>query len=291
MKFVPTNLGRSFHRTALQFKKNSPGLMFGLGVAGAVTSTVLACRATLKLPDMLDEFKTDIEGVKSLSHHDQSKAYPVQEYKKDLAYAYGINTMRIVRLYAPAVIVGGSSIALLTGSHVALTRRNAALTAAYSAVQLSYDAYRERVRDEYGEEKELDLYHATRIEKMMVDDKVEEVRVADPTKWSPYARFFDEGSRNWVKHPELNLMFIRCQQNYANDLLQARGHVFLNEVYDMLGIDRSQAGQVVGWVIGDNGDNYIDFGLYQASSSRFVNGWERNVLLDFNVDGVIYNKI
>jgi hypothetical protein len=111
----------------------------------------------------------------------------------------------------------------------------------------------------------------------------------DPNKWSPYARFFDEGSPEWKKNSELNRLYVQCQQNYANNLLRARGHVFLNEVYDMLGIDRSQAGSVVGWVIGTDGDNYVDFGLQRAFSSGLIG--ERNILLDFNVDGVIYDKI
>jgi hypothetical protein len=87
-------------------------------------------------------------------------------------------------------------------------------------------------------------------------------------------------------------MFIRSQQNYANDLLNARGHVFLNEVYDMLGIERTSAGAVVGWVRG-NGDNEIDFGVLNDlhSGQRFINGDERSVLLDFNVDGVVYDLI
>lgn len=108
---------------------------------------------------------------------------------------------------------------------------------------------------------------------------------------SPYARFFDEASANWVKDPEINHIFVQCQQNFANNLLIARGHLFLNEVYDMLGIDRSSAGQVVGWVISGDGDNFVDFGMFEAHSARFVNGYERSILLDFNVDGVVVDKI
>ena len=119
-----------------------------------------------------------------------------------------------------------------------------------------------------------------------------QVLVDDPNGLSVYARFFDEGCEQWSKNPEYNLMFLRSQQNYYNDMLKSRGHVFLNEVYDALGIPRTQAGAVVGWMISDNGDNFIDFGVFDGDRPRardFVNGYERSILLDFNVDGVIYD--
>jgi hypothetical protein len=168
-----------------------------------------------------------------------------------------------------------------------LTRRNSALMAAYAAVQKAYDDYRERVINEVGREKELDLHHAATVQ--LVDK--DEVRIVDPNKFSPYAKFFDEYCERWEKDPELNRIYITCQQNYANNILHARGHLFLNEVYDMLGIPRTKAGAVVGWVVGKDGDNYVDFGMYEARSENFINGAERSILLDFNVDGVIYDKL
>lgn len=266
-------------------RKQSPNIAFVGGIVGILGASFLACKATLKLEDTLEEISSDIKGAKSLN---EQETYPVEEYRKDVMYAYGKASMQIVKLYGPAVILGGASIGLLTGSHVQLTRRNSALMAAYATLQKAYDDYRDRVRAELGEEKELDLYHAaTREEVKGEEDKV----TADPNQWSPYARFFDEGSRHWEKSPELNRIYIQCQQNYANDLLRSRGHVFLNEVYDMLDIDRTKAGQVVGWVIGKDGDNYVDFGIYRAFNALFVNGRECSILLDFNVDGVIYDKI
>ena len=121
---------------------------------------------------------------------------------------------------------------------------------------------------------------------------------------SEYARFFDEAtSTEHHKDAEYNLMFLRRQQDYANEVLKSRGHLFLNEVYDMLGIPRTKAGQVVGWIYNEdnpNGDNYVDFGIYDLSNLSdsqkerkiaFVNGHECNILLDFNVDGPIYDLI
>jgi len=292
MKLIPNTISRTLSRQLLKVQKQSPHILFAAGVVGVIGGTVLACRATLKLGPVLDEFKADLDGVKKdLGSKPETHEYNGNDYRKDIAYVYIRDTAKIAKLYAPAIVVGGASIAALTGSHVTLTRRNAGLTAAFTAVSTAYAEYRERVKDEVGEKRELELYHAARVEQYVEGGKTHALYLADPNRWSPYARFFEESNRNWQKNPELNLIFINCQQKYANHLLQARGHIFLNEVYDMLGIEHSSAGAVVGWVIGDKGDNYIDFGIYEAANAAFVNNWEPTVILDFNVDGVIYDRI
>jgi hypothetical protein len=301
MKSILKKVNFSFSRNLLHVKKQSPHIFFGIGVVGMVTSTVLACRATLKLSETLDDIHTDVENVKALKNEaidslahdskvvDLQQVYSDEQYKKDMVYVYSKATVRISKLYGPSVVIGAISIAALTGSHVQLTRRNTALMAAYAAVQKAYDDYRDRVREELGSEKELDIYHAAKTE---VDDNGEEQKVVDPNKMSVYSKFFDEYSDCWAKDPELNRIYITCQQQYANDLLRSRGHVFLNEVYDTLGIERTREGAVVGWIRDSkDGDNFIDFGMYEARNAAFINGVERSVLLDFNVDGVIYDKI
>lgn len=292
-KFIPNAVTRKVMRQVLIAKKNSPHIFFVAGVAGVVTSTVLACRATLKLSDTVDELAIEVSVVKDMEASLPEEEYSKRNYHKDMAQVYGTATFEIAKLYGPAVILGGLSIAALTGSHVALTRRNAALTAAYATLHSAYEAYRERIVQEVGPERELDLYHGAITEKVKTEEgKTELVKVVDPNKMSPYARFFDEFSPNWTKNAEYNKIFVQCQQEYFNQLLQVRGHVFLNEVYDALGIPRTSAGQVVGWttMVG-NGDGYIDFGIFEARNARFVEAWERSVLLDFNVDGVIFKLI
>lgn len=292
MKLIPANLTQKIGRQILLMKKESPRALFAVGIVGTITSTVLACRATLKLEEALAEMENDIKQVKARADLIPDEGYTSSNHNVDMAYTYAKGSMRIVKLYAPSIIIGGAAIGALTGSHITLARRNAALTAAYSALQVSFDAYRDRVREQLGEDQERNLYHAAFLEKMTDSDGKElEVMKVDPNRWSPYARFFDEYNPNWVKSAEQNKMFVQCQQNYLNHLLGARGHVFLNEAYDQLGIKRSKAGQMVGWVIGDQGDNFIDFGIFEAYNSQFVNGGERSIILDFNVDGVIYDKI
>jgi hypothetical protein len=292
VKALPQSVTRTASRQALVLRKQSPHILFVAGIGGIIASTVLACRATLKLNDTLDEIQLDMKNVKELKHMSMADGtYVIEDWRRDTAYVYTKGTFKLIKLYGVPAVVGVISISMLTGSHIQLARRNTALMAAYAAVQKAYDDYRERVRNELGAEKELDIYHAVEPPCDQDAELGPGEKVVDPNKWSAYARFFDEHSRHWEKTPEHNRLFVQCQQNYANNLLQARGHLFLNEVYDMLDIPRSTAGQVVGWVIGDEGDNYVDFGIFEAANSSFVNGWERSILLDFNVDGVIYDKI
>jgi hypothetical protein len=294
MKFVSSAITRKFARSALLAQKNSPGVLFGAGVVGMTASTVLACRATLKMDKVVEEAKDKMKVARTLDHPEYSDL----DRQRDLTLIRYQTTVKIVRLYAPAIIVGGVSIAALSKSHSILNKRNAALTAAYAALDKGFNEYRSRVIAKYGEEEDRDLRYGTR-QVATTDSETGErkliTRVA-PGDPSIYARFFDENSPSWNREPEYNLFFIKCQQNYANDLLHSRGHLFLNEVYGMLGIPHSKAGAVVGWILTPEGhtDNYVNFGVFEGKTEQardFVNGFEGSILLDFNVDGVIFDKI
>ncbi len=295
MKFIPNAVTRTAARQILVARKHSPHILFVAGVAGVVTSTVLACRATLKLNDTLDHIEHEVKEAKKEYYNPQvlsHREYTKNHNRKDIAYIYTSGAFDVVKLYAPAVIIGTISVGCLTGSHVTLSRRNAGLTAAYATISKAYDEYRKRVREELGEQRELELYRGDVMLKMKNEEgKDELVAVVDPTKGSPYAKFFDEYNKNWKKNAEANQCLITHVQNYANHILNQRGHVFLNEVYHDLGFDHTTEGAVVGWLKDGNGDGYIDFGMYDAQNVNFMNGFERSIRLDFNVDGVIFDKI
>jgi hypothetical protein len=294
MKFIPEAISRTIAHNTLLVQKGSPKILFGAGVIGMVGSTVLACRATLKMDEIVGEAKDKLDLAKTLEHHDYSE----KDRQRDISLIYFQTSVKVVRAYLPAVVVGGASIAALTYSHNILTRRNIALTAAYGALEKGFNEYRARVIEKYGEEEDRNFRYGTR-EVEIVDPETQKkmlVTRVNPNDPSIYARFFDECSSSWSKEPEYNLFFLKCQQNYANDLLKARGHVFLNEVYDMIGVPRSKAGSVVGWILSRDGktDNFINFGVFDGNTDRardFVNGYEGAILLDFNVDGIIYDKI
>lgn len=290
MSLVPVAVTRTIARNQLLLQKNSPKILFGAGIVGVVGSTVLACRATLKMDDVLSEAAEKIDLANNLDHPEYSEF----DRSKDIKIVRVQTAVKIMRLYGPAIIIGGASIACLTKSHQILSSRNAGLTAAYAALEKGFNEYRARVVAKYGEDEDRDFRYGTREITTGEGKKqktVTRVGLGDP---SIYARFFDVSSASWNKDPEYNLIFLKCQQNYANDLLHARGHVFLNEIYDMLGIPRSKAGAVVGWLLGV-GDDFINFGVFDDSKNTrvrdFVNGFEGSILLDFNVDGVVYDRI
>lgn len=298
-------------RGGLVLKKYSPEILTAAGVIGTVGSTVLACKATLKVEDILDEAKKKSNLINAV--HDGEievdAEYTDKDYSKDLIVNRTQTAVKLIKLYGPAISLGILSItAILGGQHI-LRKRNVAVMAAYKLCEESFNNYRSRVKDELGEEKDRQFYYG--ITEETVKDKVKtkdgktktvtkKVEKAPDHLYSQYARFFDEVNMNWDKSPEQNMYFLKMVQNQMNDKLKARGHVFLNEVYDALGFDRSEAGQLVGWVWDkDNtameaGDGYIDFGIFDGNDyakRAFVNGDERSILLDFNIDGMIYDLI
>jgi hypothetical protein len=294
MSLVPEVVSRTVARNSLLIQKSSPGLLLGVGVVGMVGSTVLACRATLKMYDVLEEQNKQLNTARELEHVDYSE----KDRARDITLIQFQSGVKIAKLYLPAIIVGGLSIYALMSSHNILTKRNVALTAAYSALEKGFNEYRGRVVEKYGEDEDRNLrYGSEEVEILDPEtNKKKKVTRVGPGEPSIYARFFDSTSASWEKIPEYNLFFLQCQQSYANDLLTARGHVFLNEVYDMLGLDRSEAGAVVGWLRSPNGDtdNFINFGVFDGRTEQardFVNGREGAILLDFNVDGIIYDRI
>lgn len=281
---------RSFGKGLLVLRKYSPEILTTLGVAGVVTSAVLASKATLKLEPIVDRLEDGLESVRDLSETSDSAL-------KGRIQVYTRTGLDIAKLYAPAVTLGVGSIACIIGAHGIMRRRNVALIAAYNVLEKGFNSYRQRVIEEFGEEKDRDFRLGIRDEKVKdeVTGKMVTKTSIDPNAVSIYGRWFDQvNSDIWSNHPETNLIRIRAQQAFANQLLQTRGYVFLNEIYESLGMESSSAGQVVGWTIGKDGDNYIDFGLYDFNSEgarRFINGSAPGVFLDFNVDGVIIDKI
>ncbi len=298
-------------RGGVIMKKYSPEILTAAGIIGTVGSTVLACKATLKVEDILDEAKKKSNLINAV--HDGEievdAEYTDKDYSKDLLVNRTQTAVKLIKLYGPAITLGALSItAILGGQHI-LRKRNVAVMAAYKLCEESFANYRARVKDELGEEKDRQFYYG--ITEETVKDKVKskdgktktvttKVEKAPDHLYSQYARFFDEANENWDKSPEQNMYFLKMVQNQMNDKLKARGHVFLNEVYDALGFERSEAGQLVGWVWNkDNtameaGDGYIDFGIFDGNSyakRAFVNGDERSILLDFNIDGMIYDLI
>lgn len=305
---IVNSMTRNLHKVGFKFKKHSPEILVVAGVVGTVASAVMACKATLKVNDILEETKAEIEKVKTVVADEtiSEEKYSEQDAKKDLAIIYAHTGIKFVKLYGPSIILGTLSITGILASNNILRKRNIALAAAYKAIDTGFKEYRSRVVERFGEELDKELRYnvkAKEIKEKVVDENGKEktvkktINVADPNFYSVYARCYDDGCKGWVKDSEYNLMFLRNTQSFMNEKLRAQGYLFLNDVYDALCIPRSKAGQVVGWIYDEknpNGDNFVDFGiydLYKEGSRDFVNGYERTIWLDFNVDGPILDLI
>jgi ribosomal protein S17E len=292
---LPDAFASKMARPMLKFKKVSPQIMFGAGVVGVVGAGVLACRATLHLDDVLVDHQDRVDKINNIASQDEEYAETTQD--KHLAAAKIKLVVGIAKLYAPAAGVAALSIALLTGSHVTLTRRNAAGAAAYATLDQAYKRYRAGVIEKYGTETDDELRHGvTTVEEIVTDEagKTKKVKNKRSGGLSEYAQLFTEGNKNWDSNANNNWFFLNQQQRYWNDRLQTHGHVFLNEILDALGLERTKAGQVVGWIAGEyQRDGYIDFGLGDNPDRvrDFMANGEGNCWIDFNVDGMILDMI
>ena len=309
---IKSMLSNTANKVGFTLKKHAPEILIVTGVIGIVTSAVMACKATTKVNGVLEKAKEDVDKVHESLGKEVSEGVVIteQDVKKGLTHVYLKTGLEFVKLYGPSVALGTLSITSIITSHNVLRKRNVALAAAYAAVDGSFKQYRNNVIERFGQEVDHQLKYNIKtkeVEETTVDENGNEVKTKktvetiDPAytgnMGSPYAKFFDNGNDGWDKDPEVTLMFLRARQNYANDLLKAKGYLFLNDVYDMLDIPRTKAGQVVGWRYNPNnptGDNYVDFGLYNPyneNARRFVNGDEQVILLDFNVDGDIWQDM
>ena len=289
-----------FYKTSFSFKKHAPEILTGVGIAGVVTGTVLACVATTKLEKTLEPHKKELEVI-----HENKENCSEQEYRKNLARAYGKAAWSMAKLYGPSVLVETSAIGCLVGSHKILRNRNAALASAYTTLSSAFDAYKKRVANKLGEEAEKELRYDIQeeeIEEEYVDEKGKQkkrkkaVKTIGEPEVSPYSRFYDQGQSGWSSDASANNVYLSGVQSYFNDRLRLRGYVFLNEVYEYLNYAPIQEGQYLGWYYDPDDEtlhNCIDFGIYDihdVQKRNFVNGVENVVLLDFNIDGNIVDR-
>lgn len=289
-------------KAVMKLKKHSPEILVVAGIAGTVVSAVLACKATTKVAEILDETKgaldTIHEGMETGAINGQE--YTNEDGKKDTVVVYAQTGMKLAKLYGPAIILGTLSITSILASNNILRKRNVALGAAYAAIDKSFKEYRGRVIERFGEQVDTELKYgikAKKFEEIEVDPETgkekkvkKTVMVADPNLQSDYAVYFDSKSRNYETNPDYNRMFLKAQQAFANDKLQTRGHLFLNEVLDDLDLPRTPAGQIVGWTK-DGPDGYVNFRIVEVERETEDGRHEPALLLDFNVEGNIWEKM
>jgi hypothetical protein len=294
MKYVPKNLSRFGHRQVLKLNKNSPTILVVAGVVGLGTTAVMAAMATRKIEPILESHQKrrfELE-VTASDWHTEVK-------QRELFVLYSQTTVELTKLYAPTIAVGTLSTVSVLSGHKILKGRHVATMAAYTGLMEQWRSYRARVEETVGPELEREIYNGAvgRYEEDP-DHKGEyklKAKYDEKLHGSFLQPFFDESNDNWTQDPTANKMFLTGVQAHMNRLLQIRGHVFLFEVYDALGLPRRSETIPTGWLYDNpDGDGYVDFGFMTDPSpqaSLFRNGGERSVRLNFNIDGVIWDKI
>lgn len=301
MKINTKTLRKSFKKAQLTVRKHSPEILMVAGVIGTVAGAVMACKETLELEDVLDECKQ--EKMELEEQYAMCEEYSEDALKKDQVKLTIKQVAKIVKLYAPSVIMEATSIGVIFASNDIMRKRNASMAAAYATLNSMYKRYRQNVIESYGEEVDKDMRFGVKHEKVTeIDEDGNKVKVdarivdLDNTALaiSDYSRFFQMGCKGFDESSgRYNILYLKGIQAMFNNKLIADGYVMLNDVYRELGFDTIPEGWSIGWVYDEAnpiGDNYIDFGLYEArnKNQRAVNDWEPVILMDFNVDGNLY---
>lgn len=235
------DIKKTLMKTSLKLKKHSPEILIVAGVIGTVASTVMACKATTKLGEIMDNAKDDIEAVHEAVEHpeDLPQKYTAEDGKKDLTIVYTQTALRVAKLYLPAVALGALSLTAIIKSHDILKKRNVALAAAYTAADKGFKEYRNRVVERFGNDIDKELRYnvkAKEFEHKVVNDDgteetvVETVNVASIDDVSDFAKYFNKDCAGWSDNAEKNLFFLKRQQDFANELLEANGYLFLRHV-------------------------------------------------------------
>lgn len=303
MNAIVKSAGTAANKIGFQLKKHSPEILVVGGVIGMVGAAVMACKATTKATDILAESKDELDKIRTVADSEEyADQYSEEDHKKDLAITYVKTGAKLARVYAPAVILGGLSIAAIFGGHKILRGRNLALAAAYATIDKSFKEYRGNVVERFGAEVDRQLKYNLKAEE--ITEKIEDPetgktkkvkkmvykRIGDETE-NGYSRLFAAGCENWNNNPTLNQSFLSSAQSFYQKKLETFGYVFLSDVYTYFGFRETPASRVVGWIYDKNneiGDNQIDFGF--MNDPNFMAGRETDVWLDFNVDGPILDR-
>lgn len=311
---ILNSMSRKVHKFGFNVKKHSPEILAVTGTIGVVASAVMACKATTKLNDILEDSKEDIDLIHEKSEdidfcekHD----YTEEDTKKDLLIVYAQTGIKMVKLYGPSIALGTLSLGCLLQSSNILRKRNVALAAAYATVDKGFKQYRGRVVERFGDAVDRELRYnikAKEVEEIVVNENGNEtvvkktINVVNQEDISEFGRKFSQYTVNrkgktilnpyWQPDNDYNLVFLKKQEQFANQILRSKGYLILNDVYDMLGLSPTKVGHIIGWIYCEDeanpmGDNYIDFGL-NNNDVLFSDEDESTLVLDFNVDGSIW---
>lgn len=281
-------------------REHSPELLLAMGGLSMIGSVITACRGTLKFQKVIEKHNERLDKLKLIEEKQangtagENADIDVKQYRKSV---YLDTIWQGAKCYGPTLLLMIGGFACFMASNGIIKGRYISMAAAYAGVLKDKEHLEEEIVKEFGEDKLSELKGekaSSDIFETAEDGEVKEVE-GEKVTYSTYAKFFDESNPNWEKNPESNRTFLQIKQNWANHRLQTRGYLFLNEVYEMLEMEKTQAGQIMGWVYYKDpakakemgSANFVDFGIFNKDSvaaRNFVNGTERSILLDFNVD-------
>lgn len=307
-------------KTTFKLKKASPTIMIVGAAIGGVTAAVLACKATIKAQDILNEHNTAVKTIHTTKEQieqgviqlDEGESYTEKDFKNDITTTYVQTGLKLAKVYAPAVTLGAVSLGCMFGSHHIMSKRNASLTAAYIALDKAFEEYKSRVSNRFGSRVQEELEHnikAVELESKStneqgVEETIKEYKDIAMQHTSPYTCIFDETVDTWQPDNMMNRNYLFLMEQSANKRLRIQGHLFLNDVLASLGTHggvtlKTPEGQIVGWIYDPNDptrQSHVDFGVTNyvegdEALNSFINGGERSVMLRFNCDGPIIDKI
>ena len=278
------------HTMGARIVRNAPTILSVAASAGVVATGYLAYKAGSELYSVKTKYENAMKEYPDTSTEAASKL------RKQFLWD-------TVKILAPTVISGAATVGCIVWSNRLATKQIMAITGAYKSLETAFKTYREKMVDAVGEEKVNEIM-ARPIE-LSLDSpdckKINELEsvygmIEDVFKASPYARLIDDTSTAWDPNEDYLFMNISAIQNWANRRLRTKGHLFLNEVYDQLGVSRTPEGSVCGWIANsEDGDGYVDFGNPESCAWRYYDGVRKHnvteCVLDFNIDGVIWDRI
>ena len=159
----------TFGRTSFITKKYSPEILIGVGVVSLVTSTVIACKATLRVEEVLDEMADKKALINEASERDLPD-YTKKDYDKDITIVAVQTGVKLAKLYGPAAILGTFGVGCILGSHNIMQKRNVAIVAAYNAATKAFTEYRNRVISDVGEDKDREYRYGIKKKKISVSE-------------------------------------------------------------------------------------------------------------------------
>ena len=304
--FVET-ASRVAHKAMFKVKKHSPEILIAVGAVGIVAGTVAACKATLKVPPIVEEADKTLEMIHGVQDGTleipEGAVYTEDDADRDIVIVYVQTAVKVLKLYAPAILLIGGGLGCMIGSHVIMKKRYSAAVAAYAAVSKAFEEYKARVAERFGDDVQKEIETGIKAVDISATDKdgnntTVKGEEHDGKTDDPYTFLFDENNAptTWEKDPEINRITLLQAQRSCMKKLKTRGYLFLNEALDSIGMRGTQIGQFAGWIYDPTNpdiDSFIDFGIYSDDPIKqaFLEGYEPNIWLRFNCDGNIIDKI